>query len=32
MIRESENMIANTCFAYNELMDLKCKHPNISLI
>ena len=25
MIREIENMIANTCFAYNELMDLKCK-------
>lgn len=24
--------IANTCFAYNELMDLKCKCPNISLI
>lgn len=24
--------IADTCFAYNELMNLKCKCPNISSI
>lgn len=29
MIREIENMIANICFAYNELMNLKCKCLNI---